>query len=46
VVVPAKNLLDLKPKSMVFMGPSWSEETLIALAYLYEQKTHRFIAPF
>lgn len=46
VVVPAKPIQDLKPKSMVFMGPSWSEETLIALAYLYEQKTKRFVAPF
>ena len=46
VVVPAKPLHDLKPRSMVFMGPSWSEETLIALAYVYEQNTKRFMAPF
>ena len=46
VVVPAKALTDLSPKSMVFMGPKWSEETLIALSYHYEQKTQRFIAPF
>lgn len=46
VVVPAKSLKDLIPKSMVFMGPAWSEETLIALAHHYEIKTQRFIAPF
>lgn len=46
VAVPAKSLTDLHPKSMIFMGPSWTEETLIALSYLYEQKTKRFVAPF
>ncbi len=43
IVVPAKDLnQDLKPKSFVFMGPKWSEATLIALAHHYEVSTqHR-----
>lgn len=41
IVVPAKDLnRDLNPKSFVFMGPAWCEETLIALAHLYETSTH------
>lgn len=43
IVVPAKDLnQDLTPKSFVFMGPKWREETLIALAHHYEISTqHR-----
>ena len=46
VVVPAKDLVqDLTPKSFVFMGPKWSESTLIALAHHYEINTQYFKPP-
>lgn len=45
IVVPAKDLGDLTPKSFVFMGPSFSDETLIALAHHYDRLTHAFKPP-
>ncbi len=45
VVVAAKPLTDLNPRSMVFMGPKWSEALLIALAHHYEINTKRFVPP-
>lgn len=45
IAVPAKSLRDKKPLSLIFMGPSFSEERLIALAHFYETKTMAFEAP-
>lgn len=46
IVVPAKDLnQDLTPQSFVFMGPKWSEATLIALAHHYEISTQHAKPP-
>mgnify|MGYP001030497857 CR=1 FL=1 len=45
VVVPAKKLIDDKPKSFVFTATQWQEPRLIGLAYAYEQATLRFSPP-
>lgn len=45
VIVPAKDLLDQIPISIVFMGPSFSEPSLIGLAHYYEKNTMAFKPP-
>ncbi len=45
VSVPAKALNDKKPLNLLFIGRHFSEETLLALAHHYEQKTQKRIAP-
>ena len=45
VSVPAKDLLDQNPISIVFMGPSFSEPSLIGLAHYYEKNTMAFKPP-
>lgn len=39
VVVPAKELIDENPLSLVFIGNKNQEETLLQIAYTYEQHT-------
>lgn len=45
IVVPAKPLLDKKPKSIVFVGPKFQDATLIAIAHTYETETKHRIPP-
>jgi amidase len=45
ITVPAKSLLDLVPGNLVLIGRKWDDETLIALAHAYEEKTKRRIPP-
>src|SRR5690606_30570782 len=44
VTVPAGFVMGL-PVGVSFIGPAWSEETLIAMAYAYEQATNARRAP-
>jgi amidase len=45
VTVPAGFALDLLPVGLTFMGPAWSEPTLIRLAYAFEQASRARRAP-
>jgi len=45
IAVPAKSLRDLTVGSLIFMGPSYSEERLIALAHYFEINTMAFEPP-
>ena len=45
ICVPAKALMDDKPKSIIFVGKKWDDATLISIAHLYEQKTKHRIPP-
>ncbi len=45
MAVPAKELKDLEPKSMIFVAKKWQEETLFTIAQAYEQATLHRIAP-
>ena len=45
VTVPAGQYRNGSPFSLIFVGPMWSEASLLSLAYAYEQATHRRIAP-
>ncbi|MBU1141015.1 MAG: amidase [Firmicutes bacterium] len=45
ICVPAKSLVDLKPRSIVFVGKKWDDATLIAIAHTYEQATNHRIPP-
>jgi amidase len=45
ICVPAKALVDLVPKSLIFVGKKWDDATLIAIAHTYEQATLHRIPP-
>ena len=45
IAVPAKSLRDLNVGSLIFMGPAYSEERLIALAHYFEKNTKAFEPP-
>ncbi len=45
ICVPAKPLIDLTPKSLIFVGKKWDDALLIAIAHTYEQATHHRIPP-
>lgn len=45
IAVPTKDLHDQIPLSLIVMGPSYSEERLIALAHYYEKQTLAFKPP-
>jgi amidase len=45
VIVPAKAFTDKTPRSLLFIGPSFSEETLLPLAHTYETATQKRIPP-
>ncbi len=45
VIVPAKAFTDKTPRSLLFIGPSFSEETLLPLAHTYESLTNKRIPP-
>ncbi|KAH8645919.1 amidase signature domain-containing protein [Tricladium varicosporioides] len=43
VIKSARNLVQIGPNmpfGLSFLGPAWSEETLISFAYAFEQRTH------
>jgi len=45
ICVPAKALVDLKPRSIVFVGKKYDDATLISIAHCYEQATQYRIPP-
>ncbi len=45
ICVPAKALIDLKPRSIVFVGKKYDDRTLISIAHCYEQATMYRIPP-
>ncbi len=45
ICVPAKALIDLQPRSIVFVGKKWDDATLISIAHTYEQATNHRIPP-
>jgi amidase/aspartyl-tRNA(Asn)/glutamyl-tRNA(Gln) amidotransferase subunit A len=45
VTVPGGAYANGAPFSLIFVGPLWSEATLLALAYDYEQATHHRVIP-
>jgi len=45
VTVPGGVYANGAPFSLIFVGPLWSEATLLALAYDYEQATHHRVIP-
>ena len=45
ICVPAKSLVDLKPRSIVFVGKKYDDATLISIAHCYEQATQYRIPP-
>jgi amidase len=45
ITVPAGLVCDLLPIGLTFMGPAWSEPTLIRLAYAFEQTAGARTAP-
>ncbi|HZP66571.1 MAG TPA: amidase [Rudaea sp.] len=45
VTVPGGQYANGAPFSLIFVGPQWSEATLLAFAYDYEQATHHRIIP-
>lgn len=45
ICVPAKALVDQKPRSIVFVGKKFDDENLIAIAHTYEKLTQHRIPP-
>ncbi|MDA3932637.1 MAG: amidase family protein [Tenericutes bacterium] len=45
VSVVAKTLIDDTPRSMFFIGRKFSDDLLLSIANVYEQETHKRIAP-
>lgn len=45
VVVPARPLVDLKPRSLVFVGRRFEDDVLIEIAHAYESKTKHRLPP-
>lgn len=45
LIVPAKPLTDLTPKSILFLGKEWTEDLLFNVAYFYEQNTKHRVHP-
>ncbi len=45
MIVPAKPLIDLSPKSLILLGKEWQEHTLFNLAYYYEHQTQHRVPP-
>lgn len=45
VTVPAGRFAGGSPFSLIFVGPMWSEASLLGYAYDYEQATHHRIVP-
>jgi amidase len=45
ICVPAKALVDLKPRSLIFVGKKWDDARLISIAHAYEQATRYRIPP-
>jgi amidase len=45
ICVPAKPINDLKPISLIFVGPLYSDAKLISIAHQYEMNTHHRIPP-
>lgn len=45
ITVPGGQYANGAPFSLVFVGPLWSEATLLALTYDYEQATHHRVIP-
>jgi len=45
MAVPAKELRDTRPISMIFVGQKWQEKKLFFVAYTYEQATKHRISP-
>ncbi|PKK97377.1 MAG: amidase [Tenericutes bacterium HGW-Tenericutes-3] len=45
ICVPAKALTDLVPRSLVFVGKKFDDQTLISIAHCYEQATQYRIPP-
>lgn len=45
ITVPAKPFTDEKPKSLLFIGKPFTEETLFSLAHTYEINTHKRTKP-
>ena len=43
--VPAKPLINLYPKNLIFTARKWDDEVLFSLGYLYESKTRHRISP-